>query len=59
MKESIRERLDREPYYTHPKMKFIPNIIINLFSFIIAVAIVSSLLFLLIRYLVNKFYHLT
>ncbi|MFT7165244.1 MAG: putative membrane protein, partial [Flavobacterium sp.] len=46
------------PYYSHPRLKFIPNIIVNLISFAISFAVVAGLVFLLLRYLTNKFYHL-
>ena len=57
-KQNIHERLHREPYYTHPRLKFIPNIIINIFSFLLAVAVVTSLLYIVLDYLIKKFYHL-
>jgi hypothetical protein len=54
----MHERLHREPYYVHPKLKFIPNIVINGISFIIAFALIVTILYLLIRFLINEFYHL-
>jgi hypothetical protein len=52
------ERLHREPYYSHPRLKFIPNIIVNLVNFVVSFIVVAGLLFLLLRYLTDKFYHL-
>ena len=57
-KNKIHERLHREPSYIHPKLKFIPNIILNLISFIVSLAVVATLIYLLIIYLADKFYNL-
>lgn len=54
----MHERLHREPFYVHPKLKFIPNIILNSISFIIAFALITIILFVLIRFLIKAFYHL-
>jgi hypothetical protein len=54
----MHEHLHREPYYVHPKLKFIPNIVINLISFCIAFALIAAILYILIRFLLKAFYHL-
>jgi len=56
--QNIHERLHREPYYVHPKLKFIPNIVINLISFFIAFALIATLVYRLIHFLIDEFYHL-
>jgi hypothetical protein len=56
--KKMHEHLHREPYYVHPKLKFIPNIVINVISFIIALTLIVTILYLLIRFLINEFYHL-
>lgn len=57
-RENIHQRLHREPFITHPRLKFIPNIVLNLISFAISLAVVGTLLYLLLNYLIMKFYHL-
>lgn len=57
-KENIRERLHREPYYTHPRLKFLPNIVVNLIGFILSFTVVAALLYVVLNYLIKKFYHL-
>ncbi len=54
----MRQRLHREPRYIHPRLKFLPNIVINLISLIISLIIVGGVIYIVMRYLVNKFYHL-
>ena len=54
----MHERLHREPYYVHPKLKFIPNIIINLITLCTALALIGTLVYLLIHFLTNAFYNL-
>lgn len=54
----VHEHLHREPYYVHPQLAFIPNIVINVITFIIALALIGTILYLLIRFLVKAFYHL-
>jgi len=49
--KKVHEYLHREPYYVHPKLKFIPNIIVNGISLFIAIALISTILYLLCRYL--------
>jgi hypothetical protein len=39
-------------------LKFIPNIVVNLVSFFLSLALVGTLLFFLLNYLIKKFYHL-
>jgi hypothetical protein len=56
--QTMHERLHREPFYAHPKLKFIPNIVVNLITFIIAFALITAILYLLIRFLIKAFYHL-
>ncbi|PVX47170.1 hypothetical protein C8C85_3092 [Flavobacterium sp. 103] len=56
--KSIHERLHSEPYYMHAKLSFIPNIVINIITFIIAFALVATILYLLINFLIKAFYHL-
>ena len=57
-KENIHERLHREPILTHPRLKFIPNIVLNLISFFITFAVAGTIFYFLINYLIMKFYHL-
>ncbi len=54
----MREHLHREPFYVHPKLDFIPNIVINLITFIIALALIGTILYLLISFLIKEFYNL-
>nr|WP_315154593.1 hypothetical protein [uncultured Flavobacterium sp.] len=54
----MREHLHREPFYVHPKLNFIPNIVINLITFFIALALIGTILYLLVRFLIKAFYHL-
>jgi len=54
----VHERLHREPFYVHPRLKFIPNIVINIVAFIIAFALIAAILYVLIRFLLKAFYHL-
>lgn len=56
--KNLHEYLHREPYYVHPKLKFIPNIIVNGISLFIAIALISSVLYVLCNYLIKAFYHL-
>jgi hypothetical protein len=58
VKQQIHDRLHREPYYVHPKLKFIPNIILNLISILISLIVIGFLINLLIHFVTNKFYHL-
>lgn len=58
VQKNFHERLHREPYFYHPKLSFIPNIVFNLISLLIALTAVAGLLYFLFRYLINKFYHL-
>lgn len=55
---NIHEYFNREPYYNHPKLKFIPNIIINGVSFLIAIALIGAVLYFIFRFLIKAFYHL-
>lgn len=50
--------LHREPFYVHPKLDFIPNIVINLITLLIALALIGTILYLLISYLIKAFYNL-
>jgi hypothetical protein len=54
----MHERLQREPFYVHPRLKFIPNIVINIVAFVIAFALIAAILYILIRFLLKAFYHL-
>jgi hypothetical protein len=54
----MHEHLHREPFYVHPRLKFIPNIVINILAFIIAFALIAAILYILIRFLLKAFYHL-
>jgi uncharacterized membrane protein len=54
----MRERLHREPYFAHPRLKFIPNIVVNLISFLLSFAVVASVVYFILNYLITKFYHL-
>jgi hypothetical protein len=54
----VHERLHREPFYVHPRLKFIPNIVINIAAFIIAFALIAAILYVLIGFLLKAFYHL-
>jgi hypothetical protein len=56
--QNLHQRLHRKPYFTHPRLNFIPNIVINLISLLISFAAVAGLLYLVFHYLINKFYHL-
>ncbi|MDR6845987.1 hypothetical protein J2W95_002698 [Flavobacterium granuli] len=56
--KNVRERLHREPYYAHPRLSFIPNIVLNIITFIIALALIGAILYLLINFLIKAFYHL-
>ncbi len=58
VKENIYKSLHREPMITHRRLKFIPNVVLNLISFFITFLVVGSFLYLLLRYLIMKFYHL-
>lgn len=55
---NVHGRLHREPFYVHPKLSFIPNIVINIITFIIALVLIAAILYLLIRFLIKAFYHL-
>ena len=57
-KEAIHSRLHREPLITHPRLKFIPNIVVNGISLLLTLAIVGVLLYFILDYLIMKFYHL-
>jgi hypothetical protein len=56
--KNIHEQLHREPFYVHPGLSFIPNIVINLITFFVAFALIGAILYLLIGYLIKAFYHL-
>lgn len=56
--KSVHERLHREPFYVHPRLKFIPNIVINILAFILAFSLIGAILYILIRFLLKAFYHL-
>ena len=55
---NVHERLHREPCYVHPKLSFIPNIVINIITFIIALSLIGAILYLIVSYLIKAFYHL-
>lgn len=54
----MHEHFHREPFYVHPKLAFIPNIVINLITFFVALALIGVILYLLIGYLIKAFYNL-
>lgn len=54
----MHEHLHREPFYVHPRLSFIPNIVLNIITFIIALALIVAILYLLINFLIKAFYHL-
>lgn len=56
-KKKIVEQLHRDPNYVHPKLKFLPNIVINLVSFLLSLLVVATLLYFVLSYLIRKFYH--
>lgn len=56
--KNVHEYLHREPSYIHPRLKFIPNVIINAVSFVIAVTIISVIIYFIFRFLIKAFYHL-
>jgi hypothetical protein len=44
VKKNIHERLHRESYFMHPRLKFIPNIVFNLIISVFFAVVVSLLL---------------
>jgi hypothetical protein len=56
--KNVHEYLQREPTYIHPRLKFIPNVIVNGISLFIALALISGILYLLFHFITNAFYHL-
>jgi hypothetical protein len=54
----MHEHLHREPLYVHPRLSFIPNIVINIITLVIAIALIGTILYLLINFLIKAFYHL-
>ena len=56
--KTMHGHLHREPFYVHPKLDFIPNIVINLITLLIALALIGTILYLLISYLIKAFYNL-
>jgi len=56
--QNINQRLHSEPHCLYPKMKTVPNIVLNLLSLIISLSVVIALLYLLVKVLANLFYHL-
>jgi hypothetical protein len=55
--KNVHERLHREPCYVHPKLSFIPNVVINVFTLIVALTLMGTILYLLIHFLIKAFYN--
>ncbi len=52
------EYLHREPTYLHPRLRIIPNIIINVITFLITMGLAILILTLLTRFFAKQFYNL-
>lgn len=54
----LQEQLSREPKYVPHRWRLIPNVMINLLSFLLAGVIVSILVYWLCKFVLTLFYHL-
>lgn len=53
---NVHERLHREPFYIHPRLRVVPNIVINVITFLVALALISAFLYIIVDYLIKAFY---
>lgn len=58
IKKSFYERLHREPVLTHRRLRFIPNIVLNIVGLFITFLVVATLIYVIVHYLTMLFYHL-
>ena len=58
IKKSFHERLHREPVLTHRRLRFIPNIVLNIVGLFITFLVVATLIYVIVHYLIMLFYHL-